>query len=154
MSNAARALIALLAVAAAGVLFLVLSDGEEADPGPSTSGAATTTEAGGDKPQEPKPEKPEKPKPKPEPEVATIVVKGGQPVGGVQELSFDEGDAIRFVVQSDVADHVHLHGYDVMQDVAAGGSTEFNVPATLTGVFEAELEDSVVPIAEISVEPG
>ena len=41
-----------------------------------------------------------------------------------------------------------------MQDVAAGGSTEFNVPATLTGVFEAELEDSVVPIAEITVEPG
>lgn len=154
MSNAARALIALLALAAAGVLFLVLSEGEEADPAPTASEAASTTEAGGDKPGEPKPETPEKPKPEPEPEVATIVIKGGQPVGGVQELSFDEGDAIRFVVMSDIADHVHLHGYDVMQDVPAGGSTEFNVPATLTGGFEAELEDSAVPIAEITVEPG
>ena len=31
---------------------------------------------------------------------------------------------------------------------------EFDVPATITGVFEVELEHSVVPIAEITVNPG
>ena len=57
------------------------------------------------------------------------------------------------MVESDVADHVHLHGYDVSQDVAAGGKVEFDVPATIEGVFEVELEDRVVPLAEITVRP-
>jgi hypothetical protein len=85
--------------------------------------------------------------------VPRIVVKGGQPVGGVQELTFSEGDDIRFVVESDVADEVHLHGYDVMEDVPAGGRVEFDLPATIDGVFEVELEQRVVPLAEITVEP-
>ncbi|MQA76475.1 MAG: hypothetical protein GEU88_19485 [Solirubrobacterales bacterium] len=85
--------------------------------------------------------------------VPTIVVEGGQPVGGVQDLTFSKGDDIRFIVKSDVADHVHLHGYDVMEDVPAGGQVEFDVPATIDGVFEVELEDRVVPLAEITVQP-
>ena len=89
-----------------------------------------------------------------EPEVATIVIEDGQPVGGVQELSFDEGDDIRFEVESDVADEIHFHGYDVGKEVEAGGSVEFDVPATITGVFEVELEERVVPIAEITVNPS
>ena len=49
---------------------------------------------------------------------------------GSQELTFTEGDDIRFRVESDVAEEVHFHGYDVAEDVAAGGSVEFDVPAT------------------------
>ena len=82
------------------------------------------------------------------------MVKDGQPVGGVQELSFTEGDDIRFIVESDVSDEVHFHGYDVGEDVEAGGTVEFDVPATITGVFEVELEERVVPIAEITVNPS
>ncbi len=84
----------------------------------------------------------------------TIVIKDGEPVGGVQDLSFTEGDDIRFKVESDVADEVHFHGYDVGMDVEAGGSVTFDVPATDTGVFEVELEERVVPIAEITVNPS
>ena len=87
-------------------------------------------------------------------EVATIVIENGQPKGGVAELSFTEGEDIRFRVESDVDEEVHFHGYDVAEDVTAGGSVEFDVPATLTGVFEVELEHSVVPIAEITVNPA
>jgi hypothetical protein len=147
--------LAVLAVIAAVVLFIVLRD-DEGDGGDSTvaettTAATTTTET--DRPQnngaqgggqEAQPE---------EPEVATIVVRGGQPVGGVQELEFDKGDDIRFVVESDVDEEVHLHGYDVAMDVAAGGKVEFDVPATIEGVFEVELEESVVPLAEITVNP-
>jgi hypothetical protein len=88
------------------------------------------------------------------PDVPTIVIKDGEPVGGVEELSFAEGDQIRFKVDSDVAEEVHFHGYDVSMDVKAGGSVEFDVPATITGVFEVELEQSVTQIAEITVNPG
>ena len=57
----------------------------------------------------------EKPAPeKKEPVVPTIVVRGGEPVGGVAELSFDAGEVVRFKVESDVADELHLHGYEAV----------------------------------------
>jgi hypothetical protein len=86
--------------------------------------------------------------------VQTIVIKDGQPVGGVADLTFTEGEDIRFIVKSDVSDEVHFHGYDVGMDVEAGGQVEFDVPATITGVFEVELEQRVVPIASITVNPS
>jgi hypothetical protein len=87
-------------------------------------------------------------------QIATITVKDGQPVGGVQKLTFTQPEAIRFKVDSDTADEVHFHGYDVGKDVEAGGSVSFDVPSTITGVFEVELENAVVPLAEITVNPG
>jgi hypothetical protein len=87
------------------------------------------------------------------PSVPTIVVRGGQPVRGVQELSFAEGERIRFIVKSDVADEVHLHGYDISKQVDAGGEVQFDLPASIEGVFEVELEEQVVPLAEVTVNP-
>ncbi len=83
----------------------------------------------------------------------TIVVRGAKPVGGVQDLTFEQGERIRFIVKSDVTDEVHLHGYDIPKPVKAGGSVEFDVPATIEGVFEVELEERVVPLAEVTVNP-
>ena len=57
------------------------------------------------------------------------------------------------VVTSDVADEIHLHGYDKAKDVAAGGTIRIPFKATIPGRFEAELESRGVQIAEISVEP-
>ena len=148
-SNTARLAIAGIAVAVAVVLFIVLSDSGDDDSTttttPTTAEQTTTsgsgnsggTANGGATTA-----------------VPTIVIKDGEPVGGVQDLSFTEGDDIRFKVESDVADEVHFHGYDVGMDVEAGGSVTFDVPATDTGVFEVELEERVVPIAEITVNPS
>ena len=47
-------------------------------------------------------------------------MKNGKPVGGVRKLEFAKGDSAEFVVDSDVADEVHVHGYDIMGDVEAG----------------------------------
>ena len=143
------ALIGLAALVVIVVLFIVLSgDDDEPAATSTTTAVATTTPEDTTTQEQTKPEKPD------EPEVPVIVIKDGKPEGGVQELQFDEGDDIRFVVDSDVADEVHFHGYDVAQDVEAGGTVEFDVPATITGVFEVELEHSLVPIAEITVNPG
>ncbi len=87
------------------------------------------------------------------PAVPVIVIKGGKPVGGVKELGFDEGDRIRFRVESDVGDEIHVHGYDLMKDVEAGGSVTFDFPATIEGVFEAELEEHGEQILELTVNP-
>jgi hypothetical protein len=91
-----------------------------------------------------------------EPEVAAdqqITVRDGKPVGGVKKLSYKSGDRIRFVVTSDVADEVHVHGYDIAKDVEAGGSVRFSFPAKLEGVFEVELESRKEQIAELRVSP-
>jgi hypothetical protein len=85
--------------------------------------------------------------------VPTIVIRNGEPVGGIKELEYDAGDEIRFEVTSDVADEVHIHGYDLMQDVPAGGTVSFDFPAEIEGIFEAELEGRKEQIAEIRVNP-
>ena len=148
-------MIGIAAIAVAIVLFVVLQDSgsdDESD-SPQTVATSTTAQPTADQDAEDqrKPEQPEKPE---EPEIPTIVIKGGQPVGGVAELEFEKGDDIEFFVDSDVADHVHLHGYDIFEDVTPGQRIKFSLPATIEGVFEVELEDSVVPIAEITVNPG
>jgi hypothetical protein len=86
-------------------------------------------------------------------EEATIVVRDGEPVGGVRDLTYSAGDRIRFTVRSDVASEVHVHGYDLMKDVKAGGSVSFSFPAEIEGIFEVELEETATQLAEITVNP-
>jgi hypothetical protein len=85
--------------------------------------------------------------------VTTIVIKHGKPVGGIADLTYNEGERVRFKVDSDVSDEVHMHGYDIMKDVKAGGSVSFDFPATIEGVFEAELEGRKEQILELTVNP-
>lgn len=87
------------------------------------------------------------------PAMTTIVIRGGEPVGGVQELEYGAGEQVRFDVRSDVADEIHVHGYDVMRDVPAGGSVSFSFPAEIEGIFEIELEERGEQIAELRVNP-
>lgn len=86
-------------------------------------------------------------------EVPTIVVRNGEPVGGIQELEFTAGEEVRFRVTSDQAEEIHVHGYDISQDVPAGGTIEFDFPAELEGIYEAELEELGVQIAELRINP-
>ncbi len=85
--------------------------------------------------------------------VPTIVVENGKPVGGVRDLTYNKGERIRFRVDSDVSDEIHVHGYDIMKDVEAGGSVSFDFPASIEGVFEAELEGRKEQIVELTVNP-
>jgi hypothetical protein len=148
-SRKAGLAVAGLAVAAAIVLFVVLRD-DGSGSGTPTATTPTAEAPGGNGPA---PERDGGQGQPSEPDVATIVVRGGRPAGGVQELTFEKGGRIRFVVESDVADEVHLHGYDIAKPVSAGGEVEFDLPASLEGVFEVELEERVVPLAEVTVNP-
>ena len=85
--------------------------------------------------------------------IPTIVIKNGVPVGGIADITVNEGERVRFKVDSDVSDEVHMHGYDIMKDVEAGGSVTFDFPATIEGIFEAELEDRGEQILELTVNP-
>src|SRR3954451_7617937 len=82
-----------------------------------------------------------------------IVVKNGKPVGGVKKITVNKGDPVRFTVTSDVADEIHVHGYDFHKDVKKGGSVSFDFPAKIDGVFVIELENRGEQIASLEVQP-
>ena len=143
-SRTTRALIAVAALVAVVVLFVVLAGGDDEgsnDTTTATSRTATTqTQTTTTRTVT-------------APPVERIVVEGGEPRGGVKRLSFDSGERVRFSVTSDVADEVHVHGYDVSEEVSAGGTVRFGFPASIEGVFEVELEGRGVQIAELRVSP-
>ena len=93
------------------------------------------------------------PKPKPRPRTPVIRIRDGKPAGGVQRIRVDKGDQVRFAVRSDVADHVHVHGYDIFKDVAPGATVRFGFKADIEGVFEVELEDRGEEILRLTVNP-
>ena len=82
-----------------------------------------------------------------------VRVVGGAPQGGIVRRTVDQGDRVVIFVTSDVADHVHLHGYDIMRDVAPGRPARIPFRATVPGRFEVELEDRSLQIADITVRP-
>lgn len=86
------------------------------------------------------------------PETIITVVRG-KPVGGPRTITVPKGERVRFTVRSQVADEVHVHGYDLMKDVSAGGSVSFDFAANIDGGFEVELEHRAEPIATLRVQP-
>lgn len=57
------------------------------------------------------------------------------------------------IVSADVADEVHVHGYDLMADVAPGSPARISFEASVPGRFEVELESRALQIAELRVGP-
>jgi hypothetical protein len=83
----------------------------------------------------------------------SIVVENGAPKGGIVRRTVLKDDHVVLVVTSDVADEIHLHGYDKSKDVSAGGTIRLPFTATLPGRFEVELEQRGVQIADLTVNP-
>jgi len=136
-STSARIALAVGAIAALVVLFAVLNGGSDNKSSTSTVGKPST---GATTAAAPKP--------------AVINVRGGKPAGGIEKLTYTKGDQVRFRVNSDVADEIHVHGYDFHKNVAAGGSVSFSFPANIDGVFVIELEAKGEQIAQLTVKPS
>ena len=88
-----------------------------------------------------------------EPTTLAIVVRGGRPTGGIQRVSVSKGERVVIVVTSDIADEIHVHGYDLSAAVEADGSVEIPFTATVIGRFEVELEERGIELAELDVRP-
>ena len=132
-----RRLLALCLVA------LAAACGSDDDPAVETPAAVTTA--------------PDAPTPtaatSPEPTGADVVVTvaGGKVVSGGGRVKVATGDEVRLVVRSDVADEVHVHGYDREFAVPAGGEGSVTFVADLEGVWEVELHDAGLTLVELEV---
>jgi len=87
------------------------------------------------------------------PAAQTVDVVNGQPQGGIKTITFKKGDQAVLKVNSDTADEIHVHGYDLKKDVEKGGSVTFSFKATIDGRFEVELENAGTQIANLEVTP-
>jgi hypothetical protein len=166
MTRWTRLALAGVAVVLAVVLFVLLRpDGDdEAEPTPAaqtttgdtTTTAETTTEETETETEtdetttEEAPTTTEAENPD-EPQRIVVVVRNGQPVGGVKRPEIERGTQVVLVVRSDVSDHMHLHGYDLLADVAPGQPGRIRFDADIPGRFDLELEDRAVLIAELTV---
>ena len=101
---------------------------------PTTTEAVTTTTAG------------------PTVTVVEIRVEGGR-VTRVERFDAPLDGAVRIVVTADVADEIHVHGYDLHADVTPDREAVVEFDATIPGIFEIELEAAGVLIGELQVAP-
>lgn len=127
MRKNARWIVIVLVIAVIGALFLSLNpSGKSNDQGPSAPTAS--------------------------PVAIDITVAGGKVTGG-GDVSVREGSQVTVSVKSDVADEVHIHGYDLHGDVAPGKPVDIIFTADAAGKFEIELESRALLLAELTVEP-
>lgn len=61
------------------------------------------------------------------------------------------GEPLVLQVTSDVADEIHVHGYDITRDVAAGGTATLTFTPEAPGIFEVELESRGLRLLELQV---
>lgn len=141
-------------VAVLVVVFIVLRPENQGDASPTTdtvltgprTSASTATVPGDTTPDTPsEPANPIR--------IIRVMFRDGQVVGGIQRATLVKGERAALVVDADVPDEIHLHGYDVSKDVAPGKRARFLFKATLVGRFKVELEQRRLQIAEIEVEP-
>ncbi len=129
-------------VAAAVILFALLrpNDDESSTTATvrTTTGGATMTATTTARPQQ---------------TVVRITVRDGRVVGGPMVHSVSKDDRVVIVVRSNVADEVHVHGYDLKRNVPAGGTARIAFRAKVAGRFEMELEENGLPLGELEVLP-
>jgi heme/copper-type cytochrome/quinol oxidase subunit 2 len=81
--------------------------------------------------------------------IEITVAEGKVEGGGRKQVDKDEPVTLR--VTSDVADEVHVHGYDLSLDLEAGEPAELTFTPNAAGVFEVELEERGLQLIELEV---
>ncbi|HEV8372207.1 MAG TPA: hypothetical protein VGR68_03315 [Actinomycetota bacterium] len=81
-----------------------------------------------------------------------IKVTGDQVETAERRVTVATGEKVRIRVQSDVADEVHVHGYDLKKDVAPGKPAVIEFTADVPGSFEVELEEAHRKLIDLQVQ--
>jgi hypothetical protein len=140
------ALLGIAAVIAAVAIVIAVTSGGGNDKSSTSTGTAA---ANGQTAQQTTADKPAAP----QRVVEKVVVKGGQPVGGLKKIKLKKNQLAEIDVTSDTADEGHLHGYNIEKELPAGKTVRYPFKATIEGVFEMELHHAGNKIAQITVTP-
>jgi hypothetical protein len=80
-----------------------------------------------------------------------VEVAGGQVTGDTGRVPVASGEHVTLAITSDVADEVHLHGYDLEAELSPGQPAELTFDATIPGVFEVELHEAGTLLLSLQV---
>lgn len=84
-------------------------------------------------------------------QTVTLVVQGGRVTGDTGRVQVSLGSTVDLQVNADVAQQVHVHGYDLTVDTIPNETVDKQFVATLAGFFEVELEPSKTPLTRLQV---
>lgn len=108
------------------------------------------------------------PQPEPAPPAGASVAATVPPAPAVREFDFEiaqgrvtgppllavtQGERVTLRVRSDVADELHVHGYDLSAPLPAGEPVALSFVAGTAGRFEVELHKSHREIGALEVQP-
>ena len=79
-------------------------------------------------------------------------VTGDQVETASRRVGVSRGEKVRIQVEADHAEEVHVHGYDLKEDVAPGKPAVIEFTADAPGVFEVELEEAALRLFELQVQ--
>jgi FtsP/CotA-like multicopper oxidase with cupredoxin domain len=117
-----------LVVLGLGGLFLALR--------PDTTPSGDPTQTPVDEPQE---------------RIYDVTIQGG--AMNPAEISAEEGDFVTLRLTSESPVEVHLHGYDLEEEVLPGEETELSFEADATGQFEIEDHETEAQMGTLLVQP-
>ena len=150
MKGPARWIVLAAGLVVVVTLFLLLRPGDEdGAPGRTPSPSPSTTEAGPT--AQPTAGPTETSTAVPDAREIEIEVEEGS-VNGPNTVRVARGERVRLVVSADVADEVHVHGYDLMADVAPRSPAVIAFRADAPGVFEVELEAEGLLLVQLQVQ--
>ena len=120
---------------ATGALLLLSGCAGSSDGTPSGTSSPKASSSAGEKPTE-----------------VVVSVKDGKVSPKAHRVKVAEGSQVQLLVSSDVDDEVHVHGYEIEKEVAAGQSVTIDFTANQTGVFEVETHESNLLLLQLQVQ--
>lgn len=89
----------------------------------------------------------------PMPRTIELRIQAGRLVAGPEVIHAQQGDELILHVLSDSADEVHVHGYNLMLELAPNKLGTLQFTADRSGRFEYELEKTGVALGALEVLP-
>lgn len=86
------------------------------------------------------------------PNTFSFLVSGGK-VTAPPSFTVMQGSEVTIRVTADVADNIHLHGYDISKPTVPGQLVELKFMAATAGRFEIELENAALTLGNLEVQP-
>jgi glucose/arabinose dehydrogenase len=81
----------------------------------------------------------------------SVTVADGQVSPPPSRVAVPLGSPVALTVASDVADEIHVHGYELEEPVRAGGSVTIRFTADTAGLFEVETHETEKLLLQLQV---
>jgi uncharacterized cupredoxin-like copper-binding protein len=83
-----------------------------------------------------------------------FAITDGRKTSGPDRIDATSGDSLTLELTSNVADELHVHGYDKEVELAPNVTARLTFTTDIPGTFEIELHSNDAAITSLRVEPG